>query len=306
MVLLSSPALLQSPAVLTSQQSTWWRSSGAHGSILCRIAETSGQPAPMGQKTKYKDGLFEKAFMTLFARKMEKFGGGKTAAAREKGWWDYDYESFVDVSKRVMLGRTRAQQQQVVREVLLSMLPPGAPAQFRKLFPPTKWAAEFNAILTVPFFHWLVGPSEWTHRHTIEQHQSPTLEYHARMKLRATSDRTPSIMLDSWEPQHVIEVEVNGVKQRSGVHIKKCRYLENSGCVGMCVNMCKFPTQDFFTNEFGLPLTMNPNFEDMSCEMVYGQVPPAFEEDPVSKQPCFAEICSMANPSANVCPKLQV
>lgn len=35
-------------------------------------------------------------------------------------------------------------------------------AQFRKLFPPTKWAAEFNAALTVPFFHWLVGPSEVT------------------------------------------------------------------------------------------------------------------------------------------------
>ena len=27
----------------------------------------------------------------------------------------------------------------------------------------------------------------------------------------------------------------------------------------MCVNMCKIPTQDFFTNEFGLPLTMNPS-----------------------------------------------
>ena len=25
----------------------------------------------------------------------------------------------------------------------------------------------------------------------------------------------------------------------STVHIKKCRYLEQSGCVGMCVNMCK-------------------------------------------------------------------
>jgi hypothetical protein len=37
------------------------------------------------------------------------------------------------------------------------------------------------------------------------------------------------------------------------------RYLENSGCVGMCVNMCKIPTQDFFTNEFGLPLTMIPS-----------------------------------------------
>ncbi|CBI34593.3 unnamed protein product, partial [Vitis vinifera] len=155
------------------------------------------------------------------------------------------------------------QQQEVVREVLLSMLPPGAPDQFRKLFPPTRWAAEFNAAFTVPFFAWLVGPSE------------------------------------------VVEVEVNGVKQRSGVLIKKCRYLENSGCVGMCVNMCKIPTQDFFTNEFGLPLTMTPNFEDMSCEMVYGQVPPPFEEDPVSKQPCFSDICSMANPNSSICHKLQ-
>lgn len=236
----------------------------------CGIAEPTGEPAPMGQKTKYKDGFLEKAFMKLFARKMENFASGRALAQQKQipeekkgGWFDCNYESFVDVSKRVMQGRSRLQQQQVVREVLLSMLPPGAPAQFRKLFPPTKWAAEFNAALTVPFFHWLVGPSE------------------------------------------VVEVEVNGVKQRSGVHIKKCRYLENSGCVGMCVNMCKIPTQDFFTNEFGLPLTMNPNFEDMSCEMVYGQTPPPFEEDPVSKQACFTDLCSMANSSASICPKLQ-
>ncbi|KAL5122998.1 Beta-carotene isomerase D27, chloroplastic [Glycine soja] len=212
--------------------------------IRCGIAEPSGEPAPLGQKTRYNDGIFEKAFMTLFARKMEKFADPPAPAgkAREnKGWWDwgYDYESFVDVSRRVMQRRSRIQQQQVVREVLLSMLPPGAPAQFRKLFPPTKWAAEFNAALTVPFFDWLVGPSE------------------------------------------------------------------NSGCIGMCVNMCKIPTQDFFTNEFGLPLTMTPNFEDMSCDMVYGQAPPTFEEDPVSKQACYANICSMAKPSSSVCHKLQ-
>ncbi|KAJ4837632.1 hypothetical protein Tsubulata_026472 [Turnera subulata] len=233
--------------------------------IRCRIAEPTGQPAPLGQKTKYVDGFFEKAFMTLFARKMEKFAAPPKAGTdnKKKGWLEHDYESFVDVSKRVTQGRNRMQQQKVVREVLLSMLPPGAPEQFKKLFPPTKWAAEFNAALTVPFFQWLVGPSE------------------------------------------VVEVEINGEKQRSGVLIKKCRYLENSGCVGMCVNMCKIPTQDFFTNDFGLPLTMNPNFEDMSCEMVYGQVPPPFEEDPASKQPCFTYICSMSNPNSSRCPKLE-
>ncbi|KAG2576319.1 beta-carotene isomerase D27, chloroplastic-like [Panicum virgatum] len=245
------------------------RRAGAGTTVRC--AATA--PAPMGEKTEYRDGPLERAFMGLFARKMEKYatggGGGKkkqqqpAGTGKEKAVWEWDYESFVDVSRRVMVGRTRAQQQEAVREVLLSMLPPGAPEQFRKLFPPTRWASEFNAALTVPFFHWLVGPSE------------------------------------------VIEVEVNGVKQKSGVLIKKCRYLENSGCVGMCVNMCKIPTQDFFTNEFGLPLTMNPNFEDMSCEMIYGQVPPPLEEDPASKQPCYPNLCSMSTPSAPVCPKLQ-
>uniref|UniRef100_A0A2P2KF40 Uncharacterized protein n=1 Tax=Rhizophora mucronata TaxID=61149 RepID=A0A2P2KF40_RHIMU len=146
---------------------------GRHGRprnyIVCRIAEPTGKPAPLGQKTKYTDGFFEKAFMTLFARKMEKFAAPVNAGTQEneKGWFEHDYESFVDVSKRVMQGRNRIQQQQVVREVLLSMLPPGAPEQFRKLFPPTKWAAEFNAALTVPFFQWLVGPSEVTQLHLV-------------------------------------------------------------------------------------------------------------------------------------------
>ncbi|CAH9089567.1 unnamed protein product [Cuscuta epithymum] len=211
-----------------------WDSGRGNRTLRCGIAEPSGQPAPMGQKTKYNDGLFEKVFMSLFARKMEKFGGqkGRSSEVKRKGWFGYDYESFVELSRRVMQGRNRPQQQQVVREVLLSMLPPAAPAQ-------------------------------------------------------------------------VVEAEVNGVKQKSGVLIKKCRYLENSGCVGMCVNMCKLPTQDFFTKEFGLPLTMNPNFEDMSCEMVYGQEPPPYEQDPVAKQPCLADICSMANPRSSVCHKLQ-
>ncbi|KAE8770425.1 beta-carotene isomerase D27, chloroplastic [Hordeum vulgare] len=209
---------------------------------VVRCAATA--PAPMGEKTEYRDGPLERAFMGLFARKMEKFAGRKKKP-----------DPGGEEEKKA--------QQEAVREVLLSMLPPGAPEQFKKLFPPTRWACEFNAALTVPFFHWLVGPSE------------------------------------------VIEVEVDGVKQRSGVLIKKCRYLENSGCVGMCVNMCKIPTQSFFTDEFGLPLTMNPNFEDMSCEMIYGQVPPPLEEDPVSKQPCYPSLCSISTPSAAICPKIQ-
>lgn len=59
--------------------------------------------------------------------------------------------------------------------------------------------AEFNAFITTIGFGWLVGKME----------------------------------------QKDVEVQFEGKTEvwRSGVKITKCRYLENSGCVGMCVNM---------------------------------------------------------------------
>lgn len=64
-----------------------------------------------------------------------------------------------------------------------------------------QFSAEANAFFTMVGFSWLVGPMD--------------------MKK--------------------VEVQHQGRSQvwNSGVQIKKCRYLEQSGCVGMCVNMCK-------------------------------------------------------------------
>jgi Beta-carotene isomerase D27-like, C-terminal len=41
------------------------------------------------------------------------------------------------------------------------------------------------------------------------------------------------------------------------------------------------PTQEFFANSFNIPLTMNPNFETLECEMLIGVEPPPIEEDAV-------------------------
>ena len=54
-----------------------------------------------------------------------------------------------------------------------------------------------------------------------------------------------------------------------------------------------------------MPLTMEPNFEDMSCLMIFGQTPPAPEEDVVFKQKCCTSTCPTSNPAAKVCPKLR-
>lgn len=178
---------------------------------------------------------------------------------------DTQYEDFVRVSKEILRGRSTQEQHALVRRVLLSLVPPGVPAACKALFRPTQWAAEVNAAVASWGFFWLVGDSE----------------------LRSQGvEVAPGVLRE----------------QKSVVHIKKCRYLEASGCVGLCVNMCKVPTQSFFTNDFGMPLTMNPNFEDLSCEMVFGQVPPPLEQDPVYTQSCFVPHCSLAD-RIEPCPK---
>jgi hypothetical protein len=46
--------------------------------------------------------------------------------------------------------------------------------------------------------------------------------------------------------------------KNQGLLVKRCRFLEESGCASVCVNSCKIPTQNFFLNDMGLPLTVCP------------------------------------------------
>ena len=73
----------------------------------------------------------------------------------------------------------------------------------------------------------------------------------------------------SWlvGPAEVAAAEVDGQIQQSAVKIPRCRYLAESGCTAMCVNLCKSPTQNFFTEQLGMPLTMTPDFATLSCEV---------------------------------------
>jgi hypothetical protein len=178
------------------------------------------------------------------------------------------YDGFVDLSFQIMRGRNAIEQQQLVAVVLQSLVPSLGLKMVRALFSPTQWVCEWNAWFATKMFEWLVGPTQ------------------------------------------VQEVEViadNGTTriQKSQVYIEKCRYLEESGCVGMCINMCKLPTQKFFTEEFGIPLTMIPDFTDFSCKMIFGQVPPPLEEEDAYHEPCLAHSCKMAQPEGRSCPKVR-
>ena len=146
---------------------------------------------------------------------------------------------------------------------------PSVPPWFRVLFPYSKWGAELNARITPAFFSWLVGRME-----TID------VEIPVDMAVEIPGDGS------------------NVVHQQSGVQIKGCRYLKESQCTGMCVNLCKIPTQTFFTEYLGMPLYMEPNFEDYSCKMVFGMKPPELGDDPVMAQPCLQD-CPMGKASSS-------
>ena len=178
------------------------------------------------------------------------------------------YDGFVDLSTKIMGGRNANEQQEVVAKILKSLVPSFVLKIIRTLFSPTQLVCELNAWFTTLLFEWLVGPCT------------------------------------------VIEAEVlnedgENYTQKSGVKIEKCRYLESSGCVGMCINMCKLPTQDFFTHDFGIPLTMTPNFEDFSCEMVFGKIPPPLEEEEIYNQSCLPKHCIVSKTELVPCPKVR-
>ncbi|WOH01722.1 hypothetical protein DCAR_0521107 [Daucus carota subsp. sativus] len=100
-------------------------------------------------------------------------------------------------------------------------------------------------------------------------------------------------------PCEVKESEFNGKHEKNVVHIKKM-FLEESNCVNMCTNLCKMPSQAFIKDSFGIPVNMVPNFDDMSCEMIFGQEPPAQSDDPAFKQPCY-KLCNAKQKHSTSC-----
>eukprot|EP00250_Pteridium_aquilinum_P006040 c16027_g1_i2 orf=111-902(+) len=91
---------------------------------------------------------------------------------------------------------------------------------------------------------------------------------------------------------NTVEIQ-DGTSLESGVLVERCKYLEESKCAGICIHTCKIPSQTFITDYMGVPLTMEPNFEDFSCQFKFGVEAPARKDDESLKTPCL-EVCPMA------------
>ena len=63
------------------------------------------------------------------------------------------------------------------------------------------------------------------------------------LPMKSSKSRGVCLKVPDAPSVSLAQVEIAGVSQMSSVHIKRCRYLAESGCAGMCINLCKSPTQ---------------------------------------------------------------
>eukprot|EP00897_Mesotaenium_endlicherianum_P000164 jgi/Mesen1/10148/ME000076S09656 len=127
-------------------------------------------------------------------------------------------------------------------------------------------------------------------------------------------------------PCKVNEVDLpDGSRMATGVLIERCRYLEETRCAGICVHTCKMPTQAFMKEGMGIPMAMEPNFADFSCQALspspslppslppshlssfpplfkFGVEPPQRDADEALATPCL-QICPTATPLRS-CPQV--
>ena len=84
------------------------------------------------------------------------------------------------------------------------------------------------------------------------------------------------------------EIDGGGIGKKQGLLVKRCRFLEESGCASVCVNSCKIPTQNFFIEDMGLPLTMTPDYETGECQFSFGLTPAEDGEFDARNTPCLS------------------
>lgn len=175
------------------------------------------------------------------------------------------YAGIIDLTRRLNSLGSPTDTQRLTRQILLSLFPGWLPPAFKVMFakPLPGLSCKLNAFATWLTCQWLMGECEIN-----------------------------SVAIDGGE-----------MKEGYGVLVKRCRYLEESGCVGICINSCKIPTQEFFEKDMGLPLTMDPNYETFECQFSFGKTPLPREEDEAFQSSCFSQ-CPTKHDSSETCPRI--
>ena len=161
-----------------------------------------------------------------------------------------DFEGIIELTYNMNSRyNNRTQIQEIAREVLVSLFPPFILHRYPSWFarPFPVFSARMCAWATVVGGTWLMGECE--------------------------VNDVPGMDIDRGRDQ--------------GVLVKRCRFLEESQCASICVNSCKIPTQNFFRQNMGLPLTMTPNYDTGECQFVFGKMPTEEDERGAKVTPCL-------------------
>jgi len=220
-----------------------------------------------GELTAYNDNPFDLFFIAVFRLVMS---GVARWQSPQPFWGSGAYDGLLEVSHAMQWKKTLQETEDSSMSVIEGLLPEEGRERFRSSLKPDKFGTEINAWITKAFFPFMVGECEIEGR---------------------TSEDVPRIP--------------KGETWNCAIKIEKCRWLEKSGCVGMCVGLCKRPMQRMFGNVLGMPLSMEPQLEDLSCTMVFGKDPESWEKDELRNQPCFATCATASKGKDSACPKLR-
>mmetsp|Transcript_13382 Transcript_13382/g.27335 ORF Transcript_13382/g.27335 Transcript_13382/m.27335 type:complete len:416 (+) Transcript_13382:151-1398(+) len=186
-----------------------------------------------------------------------------------------DFQGIIELTSQMNSHyRNRTHVQQIAQQVLVSLFPPFIldryPTWFARPFP--EFSAKMCAWATVVGGTWLMGecvvndiPEE-----ELEKVVYSTADDRGGERRRSNNTRKSN----TWG-------------KNQGVLVKRCRFLEESQCASICINSCKIPTQNFFRENMGLPLTMTPNYETGECQFSFGRVPTEEEERLARDTPCL-------------------
>eukprot|EP01041_Mallomonas_annulata_P002321 gene2321-4514_t len=220
-----------------------------------------GGPISKSKYTDRKSALWERAAIFVLSYLLAAVSPNKEDCMKYVRL-GMDFDGFVSVTKKMLQGADVATIRSIIVNLLKNLMPEKVRLFFQNKYKeaPKYLCESCSQWMTFGLLNWLVGPLE-----------------------RITLD-IPSSTDDSSNTTN---------QWQSGVKLLECKYLMKSGCKATCLHLCKGPTQEFFNKELGVPLTMKPNFEDCSCEMMFGVPPPPPELDPAYGEPCFSS-CSMA------------
>ena len=231
--------------------------------------EENGEENVDGKKKNQKnqrkeDSYLDEALISLFASRLAKFlNEGEEEEEKDffnevKGGVDFKR----DVANRCVraVARTASEEEQRMfgLAIIESFIPTKAANKFGwflRLFP--DWFARRHAAFVTPLIlPWLVGDAEVN-----------DVPLEARARESCEGSKVPANAFAAFAGR---KSQQEGYKQ--GVLVKRCRVLEESGCVSVCKNVCKIPTETFFTEKVGLPVTLIPNYETLECQFCYGRV----------------------------------